>query len=422
MKRSPWVHGFFALAVVAGCAANSAGNSANVGGGGQGGGPPAGGNQGAGEETGPEEDDDDLFGPGDEPGSRGAGGAGDCASSPDDDQDQDGFSANQGDCNDCDGNINPGAIEVIVTEPDENGDLAAPADEDCDGVLDNPPMPCDEGLALTDQDAMNGARAVDLCQVTTPSDPKWGVLEARYVRADGTTNKPPYPEQYGLMGGFGPNVNPQRGKSLLVLSSGHARIPGQPDACGSLNCTSNWPGNPPEGFPQDVPDCPGAKDVNDDVGLELKIRSPKNATGYSFNFKFYSFEYPEWVCTSYNDQYISLVNPPPEGSISGNISFDSMNNPVSVNVAFFDVCAEPTCALGPGELMGTGFDTWSDAGGTGWLQTQAPVTGGQELTIRFAIWDTGDTAWDSTAVIDNFQWVANGGAVVVGTEEVPEPK
>jgi hypothetical protein len=209
---------------------------------------------------------------------------------------------------------------------------------------------------------------------------------------------------------------------MFAISSGHARLPGQPDACNNQGCASNWPGTPPAGFPQDVPNCPGSKDINDDVGLELALRAPRNATGYSFSFKFYSFEYPEWICTSFNDQYITLVSPAPQGSIGGNISFDSKSNPVSVNVAFFEVCADPQCALGASELAGTGFDTWDDAGGTGWLKTQAPVQGGDELTIRFAIWDTGDSSWDSTTLIDNFQWVANGGQVVVGTEEIPDPK
>jgi hypothetical protein len=60
------------------------------------------------------------------------------------------------------------------------------------------------------------------------------------------------------------------------------------------------------------------------------MKSPTNATGYSFLFKIYSSEYPEWVCTSYNDQFIALVEPPPQGVINGNISFDSNHNPVSV--------------------------------------------------------------------------------------------
>ena len=74
--------------------------------------------------------------------------------------------------------------------------------------------------------------------------------------------------------------------------------------------------------------------------------------------------------------------------------------------------------LGTQELAGTGFDVWDDAGATGWLVTQAPVEPGEEFSIRFAIWDTGDQAWDSTVLIDNFQWIANAGTVTVGTEPV----
>src|SRR5262249_29125823 len=134
------------------------------------------------------------------------------------------------------------------------------------------------------------------------------------------------------------NVHVQGGKRMLAISSGHARTTSQQGACGSLTCSSNLLGTPPPGFPQDNPNCPPSADINDDVGLQVHMRSPTNAPGYSFNFKFYSFESPEWVCNDYNDQFIALVNPPPMGSINGNISFDSNHNAVSVNLAFFDVC------------------------------------------------------------------------------------
>ena len=124
--------------------------------------------------------------------------------------------------------------------------------------------------------------------------------------------------------------------------------------------------------------------------------------------------------TSKVDQFISLINPPPQGSIKGNISFDSQTNPVSVNVAFFEVCQG--CPLGTSEMQGTGFNTWNDAGATGWLQSQAPVKGGDEFIVRWTIWDTGDGNYDSTALVDNFEWIANGGTVVVGTTPIPDPK
>jgi hypothetical protein len=179
--------------------------------------------------------------------------------------------------------------------------------------------------------------------------------------------------------------------------------------------------------------------ITDDIALEVKMRSPTNATGYKFNFKFYTYEYPEWVCSSYNDQFIALVSPPPMGSINGNISFDSKNNPVSVNIAFFDVCdpdassklefashcsgscptaPNPYCPGGLAELLGTGMDGppgGHDSGATTWLQTSAPVKGGDDVTIRFAIWDTFDHNLDSSVLIDAFQWIANGGTVKVGT-------
>jgi hypothetical protein len=86
------------------------------------------------------------------------------------------------------------------------------------------------------------------------------------------------------------------------------------------------------------------------------------------------------------------------------------------------------------ELEGTGFDLWDSpaynlgtdfggAGATTWLISQAPVKGGEEITIRFAMWDTGDANFDSSTLVDNFQWIATHGTqVTVGTTPVPQPQ
>lgn len=349
-------------------------------------------------------------------GATGGGSENGCMSDPTDDMDGDGFAEADGDCNDCDANVNPGAIEVEITEPDENGMIPDPADEDCDGLIDNVAPPCDGAFALADANPFNAAAAIDLCKVATgPSD--WGIVSASWVRANGAAGLGATP-QFGILNDFGPNVAPQGGSQLLALSSGRARLPSQAQNCGTTlvpySCNGTGGGAAPAGFPQNVPSCPVENSIYDDIALEVVVRAPSNATGFSYNFDFYSFEYPEWVCDSYNDQYIALMNPPPVGAINGNISFDSQTNPVSVNIAFFDVCAG--CALGTAELSQTGFDTWDDAGATGWLVTTAPVTGGQEYTLRFAIWDTGDASWDSTVLIDGFRWIADGGTVTVGTQ------
>ena len=328
--------------------------------------------------------------------------------------------SNEGDCNDCDPNTNPGAVEVPTPTMGMGGGMPAePADENCDGQVDEPFMACDTGIDIADTDPMNGARAIGLCQTTTANDQQWGVLDAQYVRASGMVTAAN--DQVGIMDTFGTNVLPRRGDRLLGMSSGRARDASDPNPCGTYLCDNGIAGTAPAGFPQDVPGCPGGTDIYDDIGLEVTLRAPTNASGYTFDFTFYTFEYDEWICDFYNDQFIALVSPPPMGSINGNISFDSMSNPVSVNVAFFDVCAG--CALGTAELAGTGFDgSWMDnAGATGWLVTQAPVEAGQEFSIRFAIWDTADGVWDSTVLIDNFTWIADSGEPVgVGTTPIPK--
>ena len=45
-----------------------------------------------------------------------------------------------------------------------------------------------------------------------------------------------------------------------------------------------------------------------------------------------------------------------------------------------------------------------EGGGTGWLVTQGNVQGGETITLRIALWDTSDGFYDSTAIIDKFEW------------------
>jgi hypothetical protein len=285
-------------------------------------------------------------------------------------------------------------------------------DSDGDGACDD--SPCDSGLALDDADPLDAAKALGLCHTTMPGT-GYGLIDAAYTRAVGTVI--PATHQMGIQPGFGTNVTPHEGSSLLALSTGRARTPGQTDACGGPSCQETGLGTAPPGFPQDVPGCPATSTINDDVGLTLRLRAPANAAGFSFDFSFYSFEYPEWVCKYYNDQFVAVVNPAPMGSINGNVAFDAQHNPVSVNIGLFDVCQG--CALGVSELAGTGFDTWKGgpAGATGWLRSSAPVAAGQEFTLRFLIWDAGDQMYDSTILLDHFRWLTTAGPV--GTHPAP---
>lgn len=385
-------------------------------------------------------------------GATGAGGlggsspttvTGPCNVGPDIDGDGDGWTPAEGDCDDCNPTSNPGAVDVLV--PQAGGDLMA-VDLDCDGTA-APPAPCDEGLALDDADPMNAARALDLCQLAPPApatkkDRRWGVLDARWVSANGKEPRNPG-VQAGIFDRFGASVHVQSGARMLALSTGRARLPGDSAACKGPNCAYTSNIDPPEGFPQIVPSCEGGTIINDDVALEVELRAPTNAVGFELALKFYSFEFPQWVCTLYNDQFVTLVRPAPPGSIHGNIAFDALLNPVSVNLGFFDACdpasqpayaaycgspadcpspPSPYCAAGAGDLEGTGFDVWGEGGGaTRWLTSRAPVKGGDDITVRFAIWDTTDQALDSTILLDGFSWITHG-SVPVGVDARKDPK
>ena len=316
------------------------------------------------------------------------------------------------------------------------------------------PLPyevCDDGIALDDPDPWNAARAIELCNVSTNGEP--GVIDAKYVRGDGSPATAPL--QYGIMSSFGPNVLPEGGARMLVLSTGRARADGDPDKCGTIMCSEAGQGVPPPGYPTTKPGCESGFPpeqgnlIYDDVGLELRLRAPMDATGYQIAFKFYSFEYPEFVCSPYNDQFVTLVDPPPQGAVDGNISFDTAGNPIGVNLALFEACdpaassrfalycynaminmcppvPNPYCPSGMPELMGTGFDsTWyaapwignEDGGATVWLKSTAPIVGGEEFSIRFAIWDKADAIYDATVIVDRFEWLGKG-RVDVETEPI----
>jgi hypothetical protein len=190
------------------------------------------------------------------------------------------------------------------------------------------------------------------------------------------------------------------------------------------------PGSAPPGYPKGTTTCAVSPIVADAVGVTLQIKVPKNVAGLSFDFDFYSSEWPEYVCSTYNDQFVAWLQSSAWSGTGGdlNVSLDSMGNAISVNTPLLDRCtpATPTgcasllatgtstCSAGPNELQGTGFYnlgvycTTQSTGGaaTGWLTSTAPVAGGETITLQLIIWDTGDPNWDSSVLVDNLRWYA----------------
>jgi hypothetical protein len=345
------------------------------------------------------------------------------------------------------------------SDPDDDGNNVA---SNADGVV-GATAACDKGIAVDDKNAASFAKAIGIC--TTAAQQGYGLVSASYSRGFGSAVLP-HPGQWGFLPKFGNVIKPREGAMIGVLSTGYAReydnaqgVPvntraqfcdwsGIPGSCpvglasdfvnsspqGPLQGMNYPTGIAPPGFPQSGQNCFQDKIVNDMIDVKLVLKAPKDATGFRFDFDFYSSEWPNFVCSRFNDAFVAYLT---SSGLTNNISFDPNKNPIAVNNNYFDRCTKgaplgcnrnesdfsdppvgsSTCAGGAAELAGTGYastaktlcnngqDVVATLGGsTGWLTTEAPIKPGEQFTLEFMIWDAGDGILDSTVLIDHFQW------------------
>lgn len=381
----------------------------------------------------------------------------------DEDRDGDGFTTCAGDC--CDSTecgtpalANPGAFDA----PGNN------VDDDCDGMIDNTTLLCDQGLMSNSSSGKDFAKAIDICQEALATDKKWGVIDAQLLLPDGTGM--PEDVSHSIRPHFGTKVMPRGGVNMAVISSGHAAAKG--DTNPAYNDFVSYSGLKTSGYPADfvaanggnLPNAPGCPDpggagANDPVMIQLTVRVPTNAHSFSLKTNFYSAEFPEWTCSAYNDFFVVLLDSTymgnPSNPMDKNLAFYTQpgttnNYPVGVNLAhgntgLFTQCVngETGCSGSPGtistcistdDLTGTGFDDAApyacdtgslEGGATGWLTTSGNVTPGETIKLRIAIWDTSDHAYDSLALVDGFAWSVDStqpGTVILRSDQPNNPK
>jgi hypothetical protein len=349
------------------------------------------------------------------------------------DMDGDGWTPCDGDCCDVAADctvapelVNPGALEIL-----DNG-----VDDDCD-PLTSDTVPPDECSTAQDFDvtADDMAYAIELCQFTTADPPldekKWGVISAEFRTPEGDVPASAQLDtmqqsQAAVMINYGNVIVPQVGSTLAGISNGWMRDEGDPGWTGNPSSSMGYFQQPPADYLAEhggnlpsssscMGTCPAGSGANDGVNLRLEIRVPTNADELSFQMRFFSYEYWNYSCTSYNDFFLALLTSG-ESSIPAdkNIAYDSLNNPISVNNGFVEVCnphwmyACLDCPSGNAELAGTGmcssFPTTCHGAGTNWLQITSPVVPGETIVLELMVFDVSDGILDSLSLLDAFSW------------------
>ncbi len=345
----------------------------------------------------------------------------------------------------CAWSFPPTGFEVV-----DNG-----LDDDCDGETDEAPASCDNGLPSSSSDPLQYGAAMNICQSTTEAGHEWGIVESSFTLASGAGT--PAAASRSIRSAFGGGIGPRDGVAMAILSTGTAAAPGQInpshvafqiglDTGTSSAAPAAWLAANGGVFPSPA-GCPAAIDIAafNPVMLTFRIRAPGNARSFGLSAAFLSSEYPEWVCSVFNDFLVLLLDSQfvgaPANPADKNLAIyhtPGGDIPVGVNLAFGDTGLFTQCLNGPtgcasgavpattssctttAGLAGTGMDVanppgvggepgWCGAsnlsgGGTGWLQIRGNVVPGENFTLRIAIWDTGDGLYDSIVLLDDFRW------------------
>lgn len=142
---------------------------------------------------------------------------------------------------------------------------------------------------------------------------------------------------------------------------------------------------------------------NDLVQLTLQLNVPETMNCFTFDFAFFSEEWPDYFESQFNDTFIAEFGPPGAASTftivgdavdaPNNIAFDPAHNVLDVNSGFgFD-------PGNPNPDTGTTYD-----GSSGALTASVVAVPDVTIEIVFSVMDLGDSILDSAVFLDNFRW------------------
>ncbi|MCI0655748.1 MAG: choice-of-anchor L domain-containing protein [Acidobacteria bacterium] len=206
-----------------------------------------------------------------------------------------------------------------------------------------------------------------------------GVLSTSAADVD-----PGFPSQITVLSAYlpgGASVLPTKGGSFVALSSGDLFHPAE---FGDVDYGT-------------------VGDPDDTATITVTLNVPVGANAIAFDFEFLSYEFPEFVGSTFNDFFTATIA---DAGGTRQVAEDAFGNDVTVNTVFFNPALS---------LAGTGFDLVNDescplpvcpdSGRTGTLTTLVPITpGSTTVTLTFSTGDVGDGLFTSSAVVDNLRF------------------
>lgn len=178
---------------------------------------------------------------------------------------------------------------------------------------------------------------------------------------------------------------PRKDTTFLVLSSGAVSSAFTANTSGSTSTTLSGLNTPGGG--------------NDMVQMVLELNVPTGATKVSFDFKFLSEEFPEFVGSAFNDGFVvekgasTFTVSGANVAAPGNLVFDQNGNAITINTT-------GPLGMSAGNASGTTYD-----GATPVLTTEVPLTPSDTtVTLIFSVFDVGDNIYDSTVFLDDVRF------------------
>ena len=177
---------------------------------------------------------------------------------------------------------------------------------------------------------------------------------------------------------------PTNGSSFGILSTGNARLADDDND------------SPSSGSEARGPSIRGARDV---VIMRIDLRVPRGRNCLSFDFRFLSEEYPEYLNDLFNDAFIAELGrsdwtagtkEDPTIRAPHNFAEDVQGNPIRVNRV-------GTTTMSAASAGKTTFD-----GATRRLRASTPVRPGNRR-LYLSIFDQGDRIYDSAVFVDNLR-------------------